>query len=323
MAFVALLLTGSYSVSAALGSAMGGRANAAIEQQDKSDNRAKVQTAYDTAKSELDTLTTAKPATELQTLIDSAKAELAKLPATRPVAEIDALIRGAAMNPRGSHGCTAINGSLRMYCPKLEPEKARAAQRDRLTANIGTWTTEIAQADQRRANQRERSKAAMEKAAAELSNNGPAKVANSDAVALAGYLQALGVNIDADRINKLLVLLAVLCIECGGGLALAVGMALGEGSPLAGGMRGADGSLRGTLPSPPATAPLPPGNENAGPDGTNALVGSLPSRAGGGARERLLGMLCGGQGLSEAVRQRLAGHSASVGRASGSCLMSL
>ena len=45
MAFVALLLTGTYSVSAALGSAMGGRANAAIEQQDKADNRAKVQAA--------------------------------------------------------------------------------------------------------------------------------------------------------------------------------------------------------------------------------------------------------------------------------------
>ena len=70
----------------------------------------------------------------------------------------------------------------------------------------------------------------MDKAAAELAKTGPAKVANSDAVALAIYLQGLGIGIDADRVNKLLVLLAVLVIECGGGLALAVGMALGDAS---------------------------------------------------------------------------------------------
>jgi hypothetical protein len=40
-------------------------------------------------------------------------------------------------------------------------------------------------------------------------------------------LQALGFDADAERINKLLVLLAVLMIEAGGGLSLALGMALG------------------------------------------------------------------------------------------------
>ena len=67
--------------------------------------------------------------------------------------------------------------------------------------------------------------------AGELANTGPAKVANADAVALTSYLFALGIEASADRVNKLLVLLAVLVIECGGGLALAVGMALGEGRP--------------------------------------------------------------------------------------------
>jgi hypothetical protein len=43
------------------------------------------------------------------------------------------------MNPPGSHGCTAINGSLRMSCPRLEAEKARAQHRERLTAQITTW----------------------------------------------------------------------------------------------------------------------------------------------------------------------------------------
>lgn len=229
MAFVALLLTGTYSVSAALGSAMGGRASAALEEKDAGDRKVRAQAAYDTAQAELTTLTTAKPATELQTLIDSAKAELAKLPPTRNVAEIDALIRGAAMNPRASHGCTAMNGSLRMSCPKLEGEKARAAQRDRLTTSIATWTKEIGEADQRRAEQREKTKAAMDKAAAELAKTGPAKqIANSDAKALATYLSKLGFDVDAERVNGWLVLLAVLVIECGGGLSLAVGMALGD-----------------------------------------------------------------------------------------------
>src|SRR3954454_6194159 len=70
---------------------------------------------------------------------------------------------------------------------------------------------------------------AQRRATIDLARTGPSKVANSDAVALATYLQALGLSIDADRVNKLLVLLAALVIECGGGLALTVGMALGEG----------------------------------------------------------------------------------------------
>jgi hypothetical protein len=226
MAVIALLLTGTYSVTAALGSAMGGRASAAIEAEEAKDRKAKAQAKWDTAKAELDKLSASAPAAELQALIDNAKADLAKVPSTRTSAEIDALIRGAASSPRGAHGCTAINGSLRMICPKLEAEKARAAQRERLTGSIASWTAEIAQADQRLSEHREKAKATMDAAAAELAKAGPAKVANSDAVALATYVQGLGFEIDADRINKLLVLLAVLVIECGSGLSLAVGLSL-------------------------------------------------------------------------------------------------
>ncbi len=81
-----------------------------------------------------------------------------------------------------------------------------------------------------RAKRRAELEAKIERAAGELANTGPAKLANSDAVALAAYLSALGIETSADRVNKLLVLLAVLVIECGGGLALAVGMALGDAS---------------------------------------------------------------------------------------------
>jgi len=80
-----------------------------------------------------------------------------------------------------------------------------------------------------RANRRNELEAKIEAAATELRNTVPAKIANSDAVALASYLPALGIETTADRVNKLLVLLAVLVIECGGGLALTVGMALSEG----------------------------------------------------------------------------------------------
>jgi hypothetical protein len=63
-------------------------------------------------------------------------------------------------------------------------------------------------------------------------------VANSDAKALARYLTAVGLQIGPDRLYDLLVLLAVIMIEAGGGLSLAIGIALsspcgaaGEASP--------------------------------------------------------------------------------------------
>jgi hypothetical protein len=81
-------------------------------------------------------------------------------------------------------------------------------------------------AEKRVGEQREKAKAAMDSAAAELAKAGPVRRANSDSVALAAYLQALGLDIDAGRVNKLLVLLAVLVIECGPGFSFAVGLSL-------------------------------------------------------------------------------------------------
>jgi hypothetical protein len=65
-------------------------------------------------------------------------------------------------------------------------------------------------------------------------------VANTDAKALQRYLGAAGMQMDADRLNDLLTLLAILVIECGGGLALAVGMALSEGAARSGQSERAD-----------------------------------------------------------------------------------
>jgi len=53
-----------------------------------------------------------------------------------------------------------------------------------------------------------------------------ATLANSDAKALTRYLGALGLEVGPDRLNDLLVLLAVIMVEVGGGLSLAIGMAL-------------------------------------------------------------------------------------------------
>ena len=68
--------------------------------------------------------------------------------------------------------------------------------------------------------------AKIEKATADLAANKPTKIANSDAVALATYLSGLGFDVDADRINKWLVLLAVLIVECGAGVSIVVGTTL-------------------------------------------------------------------------------------------------
>jgi hypothetical protein len=178
VALVALMLAGAYSVTAALGSAAGGRANAATHEAATTDARKKAQDAYDAAKAELATL---KPA--------------------RPVAELEAIV---ARNPEAGGRCAFGNGSMRTVCPPhpLVPELARAKRRAELEIKI-------------------------ERAAGELAKTGPAKIANSDAKALARYLAAIGLDVTPDRLNDLLVLLAVLMIEAGGGLSLALGMALG------------------------------------------------------------------------------------------------
>jgi hypothetical protein len=54
----------------------------------------------------------------------------------------------------------------------------------------------------------------------------PARMANSDTKALTRYLGAVGLELGPDRLNDLLVLLAVIVVGVGGGLSLAVGMAL-------------------------------------------------------------------------------------------------
>ena len=183
---------------------------------------ARAQAAYDRAQAELDQLNAATPGAELQALIDAANADLAKLPGTRSVAELEALMK------RVCPARTALNGQAKAACPKYDVELGRAWEKQRLVSRITELTNDIGRVEQRQVERQEKLKTEMDTAAADLAHAGSAKVANSDVQALAAYLQGLGLSIDADRVNKLLVLLAVLVIECGGGLSLAVGMALSD-----------------------------------------------------------------------------------------------
>jgi hypothetical protein len=69
--------------------------------------------------------------------------------------------------------------------------------------------------------------AQIERASAVL-NAGSVRPANTDALALARYLSAIGLDATPERLNDILTLLAVVMIEAGGGLALALGLALSE-----------------------------------------------------------------------------------------------
>ncbi|MFM9848906.1 MAG: hypothetical protein ACKVP3_17285 [Hyphomicrobiaceae bacterium] len=153
MALIALLLTGTYSVSAALGSAMGGRENAAFEEKSAADGRIKAQSTYDRAGTALEALAQARPSAELDLLIGPAREELARLAPARPPAELQALIDGVKADPR-SGDCVAIQGSSRMRCPKIaewKAEKARSETRQKLAADLSTWIDEKARAEQREA----------------------------------------------------------------------------------------------------------------------------------------------------------------------------
>ncbi len=177
MVLAAFILTGAYSVSAALGSAMGVRENASTEQQSSLDARKRHQDAYNKAQQELAAVKPSRPLSEMEALVDAARCR-------RRVIVTSAGRETICQKPA-----------------KLVGELGRARAR-------AEWEAKAA------------------KASEELSRMQAPKLANSDAVALATFLQAVGMDVSTERLNRLLVLLAVLVIECGGGLSLSVGMSL-------------------------------------------------------------------------------------------------
>jgi hypothetical protein len=246
ISLMALLLSGAYSVTAALGSAAGARAMAAATETATTDARANARAAYDTAKAELDALSTAKPTAEMQTQIEAARGELTRLAPTGSIAELEALMR------RGCPTSRVLSGQVKTNCTKYDVELARAWERSRLTAKVAELTKDAGEAEERLAGQRAAARTAMDKASAELASIQPARMANSDAKALTRYLGALGLEVGPDRLNDLLVLLAVIMVEVGGGLSLAIGMAL-SGTP--GSAAAVPASAASVEPGQPETPP--------------------------------------------------------------------
>ena len=218
VAIVALLLSGGYSISAALGSAGAGRMDAAAQEQDTTGTRKRAQAAYDTAKGEIEGLKASRPVGEIEALVAAAK----------PVCRIVQNLAGR------SEVCSKP--------PVLLGELGRAQRRAELASSMAT-------------------------ASGQLATTPTGRVANADAKVLARYLAALGADIGPDRLNDLLVLLTVALVEMGGGLSLALGLALSAapaGRPEASPSTPADHSGQSVqppvhaLPSTPATAPVHP-----------------------------------------------------------------
>ena len=141
-----------------------------------------------------------------------AKAEhdLAALPAAERGAgeiraEIDTLlISRKDLDPRGLGPCIDyVSNAARLVCIKVgqaKVELARATKREAVEAELRTVTVQLEQMPP---------------------SGAPA---NLDALAIVGYLELAGLKLDVEAVNKILVALTVMAIECGSGLAfVAVG----------------------------------------------------------------------------------------------------
>jgi hypothetical protein len=132
---------------------------------------------------------------------DAAQAELAKIEPSRSVAELLPLVEAAKPQCRVRVDSTG--------------RQTVCAKPSGLLAELG------------RAHRRAELQDKVDKANAVL-NATSARQANSDTHALKRYVNAVGLQVSAERLNDLLTLLAVLVIESAGGLALVIALALSE-----------------------------------------------------------------------------------------------
>ena len=126
---IALALSGTYSVAAALGSASGGRAAATASEKANADTRAKAQTAWDGAKAELDKLANTNPIAELDALIADTRNELARTTATRSVAELSALVSTAESVGPAQCGACSIERQPQHHLPRIVVTHRRSRPR--------------------------------------------------------------------------------------------------------------------------------------------------------------------------------------------------
>lgn len=141
--------------------------------------------------------------------IETKTAQLKALAPTKTLAELDAELTRLKGSRRDLNDCVG-------YQPNNEARRV-CVQISEVLAEDG------------RANHREALEHAITDARKTLGTTaGRSTVANTDALALQGFATALGVQVSTDTLNKMLVLLAVLVIELGGGLSFAVAGALGR-----------------------------------------------------------------------------------------------
>lgn len=185
----AVMVFGSYSVAGALGSAAGARTQQAQTERQAASDRERWQSSYERASGELARLSGPLPSAALATQIAALKAT------------------------PGANACAFQNGPVsRDVCGKVEALEAEGRAMDR-------------EHRERRATlERE-----MRSASEALANAKAVRPANSDAKALAEFLGVLGVTATPEVIARVLVLLQVLLLECGGGLAFIVGAVLAGG----------------------------------------------------------------------------------------------
>ena len=128
MVFVALVVIGTYSVVAALGSASGGRMNAAATELATTGARLRAEAAY-----------------------EQARTVLAQLAPSRPLAEVEAMLAVAKPTCR----ITVLNGKRDTFCTpnaSLVAERARAQRRVELQAQMDRASAALSEAPTRVAN---------------------------------------------------------------------------------------------------------------------------------------------------------------------------
>jgi predicted transcriptional regulator len=183
---LAAAIFGAFSVAAALGSLGGTRMEREIASGQSASAQARAQAAYDRVAGELATIMPGRSAGELE-------------------AAITAILTDRRL--QNCEGSALAGPALRTKCievGELRAEAARDRRRAALTVELHTLRLEL-DWSKRPAHEQQ------------------GKVANADAVILAAYLQAIGIGASADRLNLILVLIAVLILECGAGLCFALG----------------------------------------------------------------------------------------------------
>ena len=218
LAVLALLVFGAYSITAALGAATGGRLVAGLNASDVAAKRAATAKLIEDAERELAAITTVRSAAEIEAEV---RATLARIP-------------GLDCVPPTSWTWSRAQRDVCLRVADLGMERTSAGRRAALLDDVREARALLASSEA----------------------SGGRTVANADAMALQGFAAAVGVEVHVDTLNRLLVLLAVLVIELGGGLSFALAASIGSVSPVVARDRGAvETAVIKVAPEHPAETP--------------------------------------------------------------------